>query len=105
MSRELQHLPDEQKSHGNEWLWLVLAVAYMFSPIDIVPDIPVVGWVDDATALGVAGLNLLQGYLGQQAAGLASVVKMFKWLLIIFGSIAILLVLLLGTLIVSFFTK
>lgn len=31
----------------------VAALAYVFSPIDLVPDLPVIGWVDDLLVLSV----------------------------------------------------
>lgn len=34
------------------------ALAYVISPVDLVPDLPVIGWVDDAMVLGV-GLPFL----------------------------------------------
>lgn len=32
---------------------IVAAFAYVLSPIDLVPDVPMVGWVDDAAVLGL----------------------------------------------------
>jgi uncharacterized membrane protein YkvA (DUF1232 family) len=43
---------------GNSFvLWvLVLAILYIISPIDLIPDaIPVIGWVDDAAVAAGAG--------------------------------------------------
>jgi uncharacterized membrane protein YkvA (DUF1232 family) len=40
------------------FLIVVLAVAYILSPIDLIPDIPVVGWGDDLVA-GLIGLKAL----------------------------------------------
>ena len=36
-----------QNSHTSEWVWAALSAAYLLSPVDVIPDIPVVGWVDD----------------------------------------------------------
>jgi uncharacterized membrane protein YkvA (DUF1232 family) len=42
------------KDNGFVVLVLVIALLYILSPIDVIPDpIPVVGWVDDV-AVGVA---------------------------------------------------
>jgi uncharacterized membrane protein YkvA (DUF1232 family) len=39
---------------------LLLAVAYVISPIDAIPDvIPVIGWLDDIGVLGLAATMLL----------------------------------------------
>jgi DnaJ-domain-containing protein 1 len=39
------------------WLWLALAiiliVLYAISPLDLIPDVPGVGWVDDLILIGV----------------------------------------------------
>ncbi|WP_314817769.1 DUF1232 domain-containing protein [Capnocytophaga gingivalis] len=94
-----------QQSHTSEWVWAGLSIAYMLSPVDIIPDIPVVGWVDDFFITATAGLNLIQGYTADSSRSLAQLVKMVKWALIVFGVICILLVLLLGTLIVKMFSN
>jgi len=94
-----------QQSHTGDWVWAALSVAYLFSPVDIIPDIPVVGWVDDFFITATAGLNLLQGYAADSSQALAQIVKMFKWGLIILGIICIALILLLGTLIVKMFSN
>ncbi len=51
------------------WFWLIviLAVLYVISPIDIVPDfIPIAGWIDDVvvalTAIGVALPKIIKNY-------------------------------------------
>lgn len=94
-----------QQSHTSEWVWAGLSIAYMLSPIDIIPDIPVVGWVDDFFITATAGLNLIQGYTADSSRSLAQLVKMVKWAVIILGVVCILLVLLLGTLIVKMFSN
>ena len=50
------------KDNGFVVLILVLALLYIISPVDMIPDpIPVVGWVDDvAVGLG-AGAACLKG--------------------------------------------
>ncbi len=40
-----------RRSTSKFWMWLILilAVLYLISPIDFIPDvIPVLGWIDDA---------------------------------------------------------
>lgn len=41
---------------------MLAAVAYVVCPVDLMPDVPVVGWLDD---LGVAGVAL--AFLGKIA--------------------------------------
>lgn len=45
---------NEKSNRGNYWLaFFILAVAYILSPIDLVPDfIPIIGWLDD---IGIGG--------------------------------------------------
>lgn len=41
-------------------LYILLAIIYILSPIDLLPDIiPIIGWVDDLAALGFVGYKLL----------------------------------------------
>ena len=90
-----------QQGHTADWALMFLSIAYLLSPVDIVPDIPIVGWVDDIFIITIAGLNLLQGYASEGNSSLAQLLKFVKWAVIIFGVISILLILLLGTLIVK----
>lgn len=39
-----------------------LAVLYDVSPVDIIPDIPVVGWIDDFIITASAGLNCIEKF-------------------------------------------
>ena len=94
-----------QQRHTGDWVWAALSVASLFCPVDIIPDIPIVGWVDDFFITTTAGLNLLQGYAADSSQSLAQLVKMIKWGIIILGVICIALVLLLGTLIVKMFSN
>ena len=82
-----------QKSHIREWIWTILSIVYIFSPLDILPDVPVVGWLDDFFIVATAVLNLIQGYTEDNNQSLSR--------LIVLGVICIVLVLLLGALIVK----
>lgn len=43
------------------FVWLILALIYDISPIDLVPDaIPVIGWSDDVLVTLVAAFNLFR---------------------------------------------
>lgn len=81
-----------------------LAVLYDVSPVDIIPDIPVVGWVDDFFITATAGLNLIEQNTKESMQWLSTIAKTLKWVVIILGIIVVLLVALLGSLIVSLFT-
>ena len=94
-----------QKSHIREWIWTILSIVYIFSPLDILPDVPVVGWLDDFFIVATAVLNLIQGYIQgyteDNNQSLSRLLRIFKWVLIVLGVIGIVLVLLLGALIVK----
>ncbi|MRN01348.1 DUF1232 domain-containing protein [Riemerella anatipestifer] len=91
--------------HIPQWVLLVLSMLYVISPIDAIPDVPVVGWVDDVLVVLAGGLNLIESYLRGYNTHLANIVKLFKWIAIILGVIMILLIVLLGTLIVKLFSS
>lgn len=80
-----------------------LAVLYDISPVDIIPDIPVVGWVDDFFITATATLNLIQQHTTESMQWLSSIAKTLKWITIALGVIVVLLVALFASLIVSYF--
>ncbi len=77
------------------------AIAYTISPIDIVPDIPIVGWVDDIFALITTSLYGIQKTLGRASETVEKIAKYAKYITIILGVIAVLLILLLGATIIK----
>lgn len=86
-----------EKSTGSgwAWTWMVLAILYSLSPIDIVPDVlPIAGWADDILVLGTSALNLLQTYTQNSNATLSAILKTLKYL-VLFGGIIIVLILVL----------
>ncbi|GHV66106.1 hypothetical protein FACS1894199_08810 [Bacteroidia bacterium] len=95
----------EKKSTTSAWVWAVLSIVYLISPIDLVPDIPVIGWIDDFFVVAVGGLNLIQAECQQANVHLAAIVKTIKWAVLILGVIMVLLIILLGSLIVKLFTE
>ncbi|MDR3113723.1 MAG: DUF1232 domain-containing protein [Endomicrobium sp.] len=63
MEETFEAKPIKKKSPKLAWALLVLAVIYTISPIDIVPDAPVIGWIDDAVVDLLAVLNLVRKYV------------------------------------------
>ena len=85
------------------WVLMALCLLYGISPVDIIPDIPVVGQIDDLIILASGGLNLAQRYMERAGSSLATIVKVVKWIVIALGAIVILLLALFAVAIVSLF--
>ena len=91
----------EKREKTKALIIAVLGALYAISPLDIIPDIPIVGWIDDFFVLSAAILNLLEHFTGRTHYTMRSFLKYLKWAAIILGIIAILLLLLIGTLIIN----
>ena len=96
---------DMEKKQITSLVLAGLAVLYDISPVDVIPDIHVVGWVDDFFITATAGLNLIQQYTSESMLWLSTIAKTLKWLTIILGVIVVLLVAIFASMIVSFFTN
>lgn len=83
------------------WVIMTLCLLYGISPVDIIPDIPIVGQIDDLIILVSGGLNLLQRYMERNDSSLTSIVKVIKRIVIALGVIVIILLALFATSIVS----
>ena len=83
---------DSERSMVVPVVFLVLAILYDMSPIDIIPDIPVIGYVDDLIITAIATLNLLQKWFEYTSGMLAAALGFMKWLVIFVGIIAVSLV-------------
>lgn len=72
--------------------FMIVAVVYTVSPIDLSPDaIPVVGWFDDVGALLTAGVNAIQQFAKNQESFMVKILKYIKWFMVIGIVIAALL--------------
>ncbi|MCQ2323732.1 MAG: DUF1232 domain-containing protein [Paludibacteraceae bacterium] len=102
MNEELE----KQNGPGvGSWIWLIIGILYAVSPVDILPDVvPFAGWVDDLIITGTGVLNFIQAEVGKSSQTLSSILGMFKWIVLILGVIAILLVALIGGLIFKMFS-
>lgn len=72
-------------------LLMLAALAYDASPIDLIPDVPIIGWIDDAGLTLAAGVNLIQQFVGNQNASLVKLLKYAKWTFVSMVAIAVLL--------------
>lgn len=53
-------------------LLAVLAVAYVVMPVDLIPDVPLVGWLDDLGVVTVAGAWLTRRIAQYRVEALAT---------------------------------
>lgn len=72
-------------------VFMGLAALYDVSPVDIIPDIPVVGWIDDILITLTAILNCIQQFTEETAHTLSIIAKILKWILVLLGGILIVL--------------
>ena len=63
MEERFEAKPVKKKKTKLAWALLFLAIIYTLSPIDIVPDAPIIGWIDDAIVDLLAVLNLARKYV------------------------------------------
>lgn len=107
-SKSLRAVQSARENEGvgvQHYIFFILGILYGVLPVDILPDLPIVGWFDDITLIATTGLNLLQQHVSQTNEALGNIIKGLKWVIIILGGIAVLLALLLGALIVGLITK
>ena len=84
--------------------FVLLGLLYGVSPIDIIPDIPVIGWTDDVLVLILTTLNLIVQLLTDIAGTVAQIAKELKNIRVVLYVIAFLLLLLCVFQIYTFFT-
>ncbi len=77
----------------------VLAIIYALSSKDIVPNIPIIGWVDDLTFLAFTTLNIIEKRIrsrDQSRITLSRVIliQVIKWSVMIAGLVAMSVILL-----------
>ena len=85
------------------WVIMALCLLYGISPVDLIPDIPIVGQIDDLIILLSGSLNLVQRYMERADSSLATIFKVAKWIVIAIGAIVIILLALFAVAIVNLF--
>ncbi len=99
---QIQSISEEDKKAKTKALIIaLLSAVYAISPLDIIPDIPIIGWVDDFFVLSAAILNLMEHMTGRTNYTLRSILKALKWTAMILGIVVVLLLVLIGALIVK----
>ena len=93
----------EENGNKKVWAWILLvsAIIYGISPIDLIPDVPIAGWIDDFTILSAALTNFVQQQFFQTDVVLNKLFKILKWILISVAALTILTAFLIITLIVK----
>lgn len=75
------------------WIFVILALIYDINPVDILPDIPVIGWMDDSFLTLITVINLLQQKSRESGhAETSRTMKALKWLFIVFGIVVVFVV-------------
>ncbi len=85
------------------WVIMALCLLYGISPVDLIPDIPIVGQIDDLIILASGTLNLAQRYMERADSSFTTIIKVTKWIVITLGAIVIILLALFAVAIVSLF--
>ena len=96
-----KNIEENQSKKIWAWIFFIVAVIYGVSPIDLIPDMPVVGWIDDFTIGAAALTNLIQQQFFQTNNSLNKLFKIAKWILISVAVLIILVAVLIITLIVK----
>lgn len=96
-----KNIEENQSKKVWAWIFFIAAVIYGVSPIDLIPDMPVVGWIDDFTIGAAALTNLIQQQFFQTNNSLNKLFKIAKWILISVAVLIILVAVLIITLIVK----
>ena len=71
------------------WIFMGLSLLYDISPVDLIPDIPVVGWIDDFFITATATLNVIQQTCTDSMIWLGKIAKTLKWILIVLGVLVV----------------
>ena len=93
----------EESQSKKVWAWIlfIAAIIYGTSPIDLIPDMPILGWIDDFTIVAAAFTNLIQQQFFQTNKSLNKLFKIAKWILISFAVLIVLIAILIITIIVK----
>ena len=94
---------DMNKQQITSVILLIGAIVYDFLPTDLVPDIPVIGWIDDFFVTSSALFNCIQQFTENGNELLTRVMKWLKWTCLLLGILIVLLSLILAATIISVF--
>ncbi len=83
------------------WILMVLAIIYDLLPVDLVPDIPFLGWIDDFLITLVAVINLIQNNKEDISPKQSKIMRIIKWGLAIFTVVVVLILILFAALLIK----
>jgi hypothetical protein len=87
---------EDKREKAKALIITLLGAIYAISPLDIIPDIPVIGWIDDFFVVSAALVNLMEHFTGRTHYTLRRGLKYTKWALVIIGSVVVIILLVLG---------
>ena len=98
---EQENKTAEENSKKKFWsyIFLILAMIYGAIPTDIIPDIPVIGWIDDFVIGSAALTNFVQQQFFQTNESMNKLLKAIKFVLIALAVLITLVIILIITLI------
>ncbi|MBR3628102.1 MAG: DUF1232 domain-containing protein [Elusimicrobia bacterium] len=96
-----KNIKESQSKKVWAWILFIAAIIYGASPVDLIPDMPVIGWIDDFTIGAAAFTNLIQQQFFQTNKSLNKLFKIAKWILISIAVLIILVAILIITLIIK----
>jgi len=99
--QDCKSIEDGKKKKVWAWIFFVLSLLYGLYPMDVIPDIPIVGWIDDITITAAAFINLIQQQFFQANDTLNELLKTLKWILFFAAVFVFLIAILIITLIVK----
>jgi len=77
------------------------SIIYDVIPVDFIPDIPIVGWLDDTLVTSAAAINCLQQFTGNENINNHKIMKWLKWACLLLAILIILVVVLLASTIMT----
>lgn len=81
------------------------SILYDVIPADFIPDVPMIGWLDDILVTSSAAVNCLQQFNVGESPIAQKVMKWLKWILIALAVLIIVVVALLAGTIATLITK
>jgi len=77
---------------------VIASLIYDAVPVDLIPDIPFIGWLDDILLTSSAAANCLQQFANEGNPVAQTITRVIKWVaLALFGVMVVCVILMAGT--------